>query len=105
MSEHDERPGETTVRRVAALARLAISDEEARTFGAQFARILEHFRVLAELDVEGVEPMAGAAGLVDVLRDDEPVASFPAEALLAAAPRRADGFYAVPKTVGPGPAR
>lgn len=105
MSEFDL----ATVYKVAELARLDIHEAEARALAAQFARTLEHFQVLAGLDVEGVEPMtagtAGTAGtggsrLGDVQRDDVPVAPLPLEKILANAPARVDGFYSVPKTVG-----
>jgi aspartyl-tRNA(Asn)/glutamyl-tRNA(Gln) amidotransferase subunit C len=88
------------VRRIAALARLDIADSEAEALGAQFGRILAQFRVLAELDVDGVEPMVSASSSSGVLRADEPVPSTDVERILADAPARVDDFYAVPKTVG-----
>ena len=96
-----ERPDATeTVRAIAALARLDIGDEEAHRFGAQFARILEHFQVLSKLDVEGVPPMIGAGSSSNVLRDDAPEPSLAPERMLANAPARVGDFYRVPKTVG-----
>ena len=89
-----------TVHKVAELARLDIDENEERALGAQFARILEHFQVLARLDVDGVEPMTGATGLSNVQRDDAPAPSLPLERILANAPARVDAFYSVPKTVG-----
>lgn len=88
-----------TIRRAAHLARLEITEEEARTLGPQFARILAHFEELARLDVQGVEPTTGATDLRDVRRADLPRPSFERERLLAGAPERADAFYSVPKTV------
>ena len=89
-----------TVYKVAELARLDIHDDEARALAAQFARTLEHFQVLAGLDVEGVEPMTGGSRHSDVQRDDVPAPSLDLERILANAPKRVDGFYSVPKTVG-----
>jgi aspartyl-tRNA(Asn)/glutamyl-tRNA(Gln) amidotransferase subunit C len=96
---------EATVHRMAELARLDIGDEEARELGRQFASILKAFQVLSQLDLEGqiddsTEPMVGASGMVNVLRDDVAVPCLPPEKLLAAAPARVDDFYRVPKTVG-----
>jgi aspartyl-tRNA(Asn)/glutamyl-tRNA(Gln) amidotransferase subunit C len=85
---------------MAALARLDITDDEARELALQLERILAHFRMLTELDVEGVEPMLGASGAVNVLRDDVPKPSLPPAQVLAAAPLRVGDFYRVPKTVG-----
>jgi aspartyl-tRNA(Asn)/glutamyl-tRNA(Gln) amidotransferase subunit C len=91
---------EATVHRMAELARLDIGDEEARELGRQFASILKAFQALSQLDVEGVEPMVGASGAVNVLRDDVAVPSLPPDKMLACAPARVDDFYRVPKTVG-----
>lgn len=90
------------VKRTAALARLEITDAEARALAPQFARILAQFEVLTSVDVEGVEPMTGATRLSDVTRVDEPRASLPRAATLANAPDPRDGFYGVPKTIGGG---
>ena len=68
-------------------------------FGGQFARILEAFRSLAELDVNGVEPMRGPTELTDVMREDSVGSSLPRAELLANAPACRDGFYSVPKTI------
>ena len=100
MDDHDP----SLVLKTAALARLEITAEEARVLAPQFAAILAQFQVLAELDVEGVEPTTGAPGQADVTRGDEPRPSWPREALLLGAPDPREGFYAVPKTIG-GPER
>jgi aspartyl-tRNA(Asn)/glutamyl-tRNA(Gln) amidotransferase subunit C len=89
-----------TVRRVASLARLALTEAETKAFAGQFARTLEHFQVLAKLDVDGVEATTGAPGLVDVTRPDVPRPSLAPDLVLDAAPERDGAFYAVPKTVG-----
>ena len=89
-----------TVRKIAALARLDIQGAEAEALAAQFARILEHFQVLARLDVRDVEAMLGASREGSVLRDDEPRPCLPAERILASAPARRGDFYSVPRTVG-----
>ena len=100
------------VRATAELARLEITDEEADRLAPQFARILEAFRELASLDVEGVDGVARMGGTASVVRPDEERPSLPADAVLDAAPERIDDFFGVPKTVerpgssgGPGGAR
>lgn len=89
-----------TVRAVASLARLSLTDAEAKALAGHFARTLQHFQVLAKLDVDGVEPTTGAPGLADVTRPDVPKPSLPRDLVLDAAPERDGDFYAVPKTVG-----
>jgi len=89
------------VRRIADLARLRLTAEEERTFAEQLSAILEHVRLLEELDVSGVEPMthALAAGEVPALREDaqRPGLS-PAEAL-AGAPAREGTCFKVPRII------
>jgi aspartyl/glutamyl-tRNA(Asn/Gln) amidotransferase C subunit len=95
---------EDLVRRTAALARIALSPDEERTLGAQFARVLAAFRVLqaAEIGPQDEESAAEDRPGAPLRRDEvqEPVAP---EALLAGAPARVDGFYSVPKTIGKRP--
>ncbi len=98
----------TTLRHVAALARLSLDERETSAHAAQFRRILEQFEVLARLDVSDVEPTAGVAAqagapagaALDRLRDDTPRPSTSRERLLELAPEPIDEFYGVPKTVG-----
>lgn len=90
--------------RVARLARLSLTDEEARTLGADLARMLAHFRSLAELTSDGDEGFRAGASSAP-LRADEPAPSWPAELPLSRAPRPVregddGGFYRVPRTVG-----
>ena len=85
--------------RTAALARLRITAEEAERLGPQFAGILEAFRVLESLDVEGVEAMTRASTDESVVRADEERPSLPVDAVLANAPQRVDDFFGVPKTI------
>jgi aspartyl-tRNA(Asn)/glutamyl-tRNA(Gln) amidotransferase subunit C len=87
------------VRRAARLAHLELDPRHEGELARDFARTLEHFKALSEVDVEGVEPMTGPTEISNVLRADEARASLPRERLLAAAPDARDGFYGVPKTV------
>jgi aspartyl-tRNA(Asn)/glutamyl-tRNA(Gln) amidotransferase subunit C len=89
-----------TVRKIAQLARLDLAPSEEAALAGHFARILEHFQVLEKLDASGVEAMLGASRVSDVLRDDLPRPSLPAEAVLRNAPAHTAEFYSVPKTVG-----
>jgi len=94
-----------TVRKIAALARLALREEEAVVLAQQFARTLEHFRALSALDVSAVEaPLAGgrteAGGDGGLQREDRPGPCLPPDEILANAPARVGDFYSVPKTIG-----
>ena len=87
------------VRETADLARLGLTDEECARLEPELDKILDHFKALQELDLEGVEGTA-TGGLQDVTRPDEPEASMDPEPLLEQAPRAVDEHYQVPRAVG-----
>ena len=84
---------------VANLARIALSPEQEARLAAQLEDILGYVKKLEELDVTGVDPMAHAVPLANVLRTDEVQPSIPQEAALANAPKQANGLFVVPKIV------
>jgi aspartyl-tRNA(Asn)/glutamyl-tRNA(Gln) amidotransferase subunit C len=88
-----------TVERVAALARLKLSEDERATFARQLDEILAYAETLQALDTEAVEPMshAGASG---ALRGDEVVPSLPRARAIEGAPDAADGLFRVPRVLG-----
>lgn len=73
---------------IAALARMGISDEEIEKAREQLSDILENFEVLKEIDTTDVPPTAQSINLQNVMRDDVPRDSLPAEDILANAPDR-----------------
>jgi aspartyl-tRNA(Asn)/glutamyl-tRNA(Gln) amidotransferase subunit C len=84
------------VRHVAALARLAVDDEEAGRLATELTGILEHMDTLRTADLSGVPPMAGAAGA----REAPPARAAPD--LLVAPPADMatgwqEGFFTVPR--------
>ena len=83
-------------RRLARLARLALTDEEVERLGAQLNAILEAVGKVGELDLEGVEPTAHPLDLVNIWAEDEPRPSLPVDEALANAPDREAGFFKVP---------
>ncbi|EFL90287.1 Asp-tRNA(Asn)/Glu-tRNA(Gln) amidotransferase subunit GatC [Ahrensia sp. R2A130] len=88
-----------TVKRVAALSRIRVSDERAEELVPELNTILGFVEQLQEVDVEGVEPMTSVVDMdmrkrADVVTDGEM-----AEAVTANAPGSDDNFFAVPKVV------
>ena len=59
------------VRKIAKLARLALSDAEVEKFSRQLSDILTYSRKLDEVDTDGVEPIAQITGLQNVLFADQ----------------------------------
>jgi len=90
------------VRYVAALANLALTDDEIARFQAELSGILDHFDKLNEIDTAGVEPMAQVLSAADpeaTLREDIPVPPLGNEAALANAPQSGGGYFKVPKVI------
>ena len=87
------------VRHVARLSRLAISEEEVRQYAGQLSAILDYISQLNELKLEGVEPMAHAMDMVNVLRADEAKPGLTVEQVLANAPQQDTPFFKVPKVL------
>lgn len=84
------------VKKVAHLARLAVTEEEVATFARELGDILEYVEQLSQVDTEGVEPLAHPLALTDVTRADEPHTSLDPEKALSNAPARQGQFFKVP---------
>jgi aspartyl-tRNA(Asn)/glutamyl-tRNA(Gln) amidotransferase subunit C len=87
------------VERIAQLARLSPSPEQARKLASELSAILDHVAQLSEVDTNDVPPSAHAVVEVSPLRDDRVVPGLTREQALAAAPRAHDGGFAVPKVL------
>lgn len=90
---------EIDVQKVAALARLTLTPEEAERFAPQLKKILEYIAQLDELDTRGVEPTSHVVPLAAPLRADEVRPGLSRDEALSQAPRVAEGAFVVPKFV------
>jgi len=90
------------VRKVARLARLAVSEADAERYRVELAAVLGYIERLREVDVSGVEPMAHVAGETNRLRADEPGPTLANEVLMGMAPASEGAFVKVPKVLGDG---
>jgi len=88
------------IRHVAKLARLAIDEDHLRKFVPQIETILGYVAQIQKVQVSGIEPMAHAVPLCNVLRADEPAAPLPVEKVLRNAPATDGEFFRVPKVIG-----
>lgn len=88
-----------TVRRVARLARIAVTDEETEAMRAELNAILGFVEQLGEVDVEGVEPMISVIPMEMKKREDVVTDGAKAEDIVANAPVRDEHFFVVPKVV------
>ncbi|MBV9653665.1 MAG: Asp-tRNA(Asn)/Glu-tRNA(Gln) amidotransferase subunit GatC [Acetobacteraceae bacterium] len=88
-----------TVRRIASLARIRVEEHELPRLQAELNGILGWVEQLQEVNVDGVEPLAGAAATALRMREDAVTDGGDRDAVLANAPARAGAFFAVPKVV------
>lgn len=88
-----------TVLKVAALARLQLTDDEIDRLTVQLSATLDYVARLDEVDVSNVEPMVHAIEMPNVLRADEPIPSLPRTAALANAPKTDGRYFLVPAII------
>ena len=93
------------VRRIASLARLAMSETEIETARAQLAGIFDLIAEMQAVDTNGIEPMSHAQNVAQRLREDVVTEADQREAFQTIAPRINDipqverGLYLVPQVI------
>ena len=87
------------ISRIAHLARLELSPDEAAAMQQQLSDILAMVDAMAAVDTEGVEPMSHPQEVTQPLRDDAVTEGDHREAFQQAAPQVEDGLYLVPKVI------
>ena len=88
-----------TVKRVAHLARIAVSDEDAERMTGELNVILGFVEQLNEVDVSGVEPMTSVIPREMKKRQDAVTDGNKADDIVANAPATQENFFLVPKVV------
>ena len=86
-----------TIRRIARLARLALSEDEAEKMCGELNEILTFIEQLLEVDVEGIPPMTSVVPTTMKMRQDVVTESNHAEEIVANAPFSERNFFLVPK--------
>lgn len=59
------------VEHIARLSKLELTDSEKTLYQEQLSNVLEYVDQLAEVNTDGVEPLANVTGLENIYRDDE----------------------------------
>ena len=90
---------EDTVRRIARLARIKVTDAEAKALEGELSGILDWVKQLDEVDTSGVEPMTAVVSTTLKMREDRVTDGGIADDVVANAPAREDHFFVVPKVV------
>lgn len=88
-----------TVRKIAHLARIRVTDNELGSVAHDLDRILGFVEQLNAVDTEGVEPMTSAVAMQLRQRKDEVTDGDRRDDVLANAPDPEKGFYTVPTVV------
>jgi aspartyl-tRNA(Asn)/glutamyl-tRNA(Gln) amidotransferase subunit C len=88
-----------TVRRIAHLARIAVTDDEIEPLQGELNAMLAFVEQLSEVNVEGVEPMTSVTPMEMKKRHDVVTAGDNAEAILKNAPASQDNYFLVPKVI------
>ena len=88
-----------TVKKIAILARIAITDEEVAKIAPELDNILGWIEQLSEVDTSGVAPMTAVIPNHLRLRDDVVTDGGVRDKVLANAPQAEHGFFTVPKVI------
>ncbi|MGA7200773.1 MAG: Asp-tRNA(Asn)/Glu-tRNA(Gln) amidotransferase subunit GatC [Candidatus Cybelea sp.] len=92
-------PDKIDIRYVAALARIALSDDEIERFSTELGELLAHVRALQELDTASVPATAQVVESRNVLREDVERPCLDREVVLDGAPQRQGAFFRVPRII------
>ncbi|NNE22381.1 MAG: Asp-tRNA(Asn)/Glu-tRNA(Gln) amidotransferase subunit GatC [Rhizobiales bacterium] len=90
---------QTTVRRIAKLARIKVSEDAVPALEGELNAILEWIEMLNEVDTKGVQPMTAVVETAMKKRDDVVNKGGIPDDIMANAPASEDHFFMVPKVV------
>ena len=90
---------EATVRRIARLARIKVTDGEAKGLVGELNGILGFVAQLDEVNVDGVEPLTSIIPMALRRREDVVTDGAKVEDVIANAPASEENFFVVPKVV------
>lgn len=83
------------VKKIAALARIEISEQEVQKFQKELSLVLEYASELNKVDTEGVEEISQVTGLMNVMREDKPEESPIRADLIKLFPESKDGYLKI----------
>jgi aspartyl-tRNA(Asn)/glutamyl-tRNA(Gln) amidotransferase subunit C len=87
------------ISRIADLARLELTADEAAAMQQQLNDILAMVDRMAAVDTEGIEPMSHPQALTQRLREDAATEGDERERFQSVAPQVEDGLYLVPRVI------
>ena len=87
------------VKKVARLARLEVSEQEAQTAHAQLTNIFGLIAEMQAVDTTGIAPMSHAQDVTQRLREDKVTEDNQRELFQSIAPQVETGLYLVPQVI------
>lgn len=87
------------VQKIAHLARLALSDEDANQYQSSLSSVLTLVEEMQSVNTDGIQPLANPLEMTQRLREDEVTESNRREDFLANAPQSSNGLFLVPKVI------
>ena len=88
-----------TIAHIARLARLHVTDEQAKVYGEQLSKILGQFEQISQVDTEGVEPLVTPTDMPAFRREDRVEKNLTAEEIVANSPHKTGNLFPVPPVV------
>jgi len=88
-----------TVRHVATVARLKLSEKEMEEYSNQLKEVLHAFSKLDEVDVKDVKPSFQPIEMKNSIREDKEGECLSQEEALKNSPNTKDGYFKGPKAV------
>jgi aspartyl-tRNA(Asn)/glutamyl-tRNA(Gln) amidotransferase subunit C len=87
------------VQKIAHLARLSLSDDDATRYAGELNNILELVERMNARDTDGIRPMSNPLDATQGLRADEVTETIDRELFQSSAPLAEGGLYLVPKVI------
>lgn len=93
-----------TLHHLAELSKIELTEDKEKKLLSDLEKILEYFEELKEIDTSGIEPLAGAADLINIYREDKEILDelYKKQGkLIEAFPERDGEFLKVPAVFAP----
>ena len=95
----DSKFNKDVIQKIANLARLHLTPEQANEYSEQLSKIILHFDEISSINTEGVEPLITPSEIEYTLREDSVKQNYHAEDMVANAPDKQGNLFKVPPVV------
>lgn len=88
-----------TVEHIAKLARLEISEADAKQYSEHLSNVLKYFEQISKVNTDNVEPLVTPSDIESFWRKDNVIKDLTAEEIVANAPQKTGNLFTVPPVV------